>query len=76
MTPGVHISHDGAPGGYSIWDVDGTDFKWKYKATGKSEDYQFRSYDLNNFSVSYDDVPKLKDVEMKICVRKVCLGVS
>lgn len=74
LTPGVHISLDGAPGGYSIWDVDGTDFKWKYKATGKSEDYQFRSYDLNNFSVSYGDVPKLKDAEMKLAFAKYVLA--
>ncbi len=42
------VSTDGAPGGYAIWDIAGTDFKWRYKATGKSEDYQFRTYDLNN----------------------------
>lgn len=60
LTPGVYASLDGAPGGYSIWDVDGTDFKWKYKATAKDENYQFRSYDLNNVSFSYDDVPELQ----------------
>lgn len=57
LTPGVHISPDGTPGGYSIWDVSGTDIKWKYKATGWAEDYQFRSYDLNNVQFSMSDVP-------------------
>ncbi len=41
-------STDGAPGGYAIWDVAGKEFKWRYKATGRPDDYQFRSYDLNN----------------------------
>ncbi len=41
-------STDGAPGGYAVWEVTGKDFKWRYKATGRTDDYQFRSYDLNN----------------------------
>jgi hypothetical protein len=57
LTPGVHISPDGAPGGYAIWDVSNTDFKWIYKSTGWPEDYQFRSYDLNNVHFSTADVP-------------------
>lgn len=57
LTPGVHVSPDGTPGGYSIWDVEGTNLEWKYKATGWSEDYQFRSYDLNNVHFSMSDVP-------------------
>ena len=59
LTPGVHVSIDGAPGGYAIWDIDGTDFAWLYKATGWPEEYQFRSYDLNNVSFSMDDVPNI-----------------
>lgn len=65
LTPGVHISLDGTPGGYSIWDINGTDMQWIYKSTGFSEDYQFRSYDLNNVKFSYDDVPNLKDESVK-----------
>lgn len=57
LTPGVHISLDGTPGGYAVWDVSGTDFKWLYKSTGWPEDYQFRSYDLNNVNFSMSDVP-------------------
>ena len=37
LTEGVYVGLDGTPGGYSIWDVNGTDFKWKYKATAKEE---------------------------------------
>ena len=57
LTAGVHISPDGTPGGYGIWDVSGTDIKRKYKATGWPEEYQFRSYDLNNVHFSMADVP-------------------
>ncbi len=70
LTDGVYVSLDGAPGGYSIWDIDGTDFKWKYKATGKDENYQFRTYDLNNFSVSYNDVPNLENTAVKLSFLK------
>ncbi len=63
LTPGVYISLDGAPAGYSIWDIDGTDIKWKYKATGMEESYQFRSYDLNNVSFSFNDVPNISSNE-------------
>ena len=57
LTPGVHISPDGTPGGYSIWNVSGKDLQYVYKATGWPEDYQFRSYDLNNVTFSLTDVP-------------------
>ncbi len=59
LTPGVHISPDGTPGGYGIWDVSGTDFRWVYKSTGWPENYQFRSYDLNKVSFSLADVPNM-----------------
>ncbi len=59
LTKNVYVSLDGAPGGYSIWNIAGTDIKWKYKATAKTEDYQFRSYDLNNVSFSFDDISNL-----------------
>ena len=52
LTPGIHIGQDGAPGGYRIVNVSGNDFKWKYKATGKDSDIQFRTYDRNKFSLS------------------------
>lgn len=57
LTPGIHIGTDGTPGGYGIWDVAGTDFQCLYKSTGWPEEYQFRSYDLNNVHFSMADVP-------------------
>lgn len=60
LTAGVYVGTDGSPAGYSIWDIDGTDIKWKYKATAWDENYQFRSYDLNQVSFSYEkDVPEM-----------------
>ena len=57
LTPGIHIGTDGTPGGYGIWDVTGTDFQCLYKSTGWPDEYQFRSYDLNNVHFSMADVP-------------------
>ena len=53
-TPGVHIGQDGSPGGYTILDIAGTDFKWQYKATGAGVDYQFRTYDRNQIHLTKD----------------------
>ena len=54
LTPGVHIGQDGSPGGYTILDITGTDFKWQYKATGKGTDYQFLAYDRNQIHITKD----------------------
>lgn len=57
LTPGVHIGEEGTPGGYGIWTISGTKIEYSYKATGWPEEYQFRSYDLNNVSFSTNDIP-------------------
>ena len=51
-TPGIHIGQDGSPGGYTVLDIAGTDFKWQYKATGKGLDHQFRTYDRNQIHLT------------------------
>lgn len=53
LTPGVHLAHDGSPAGYEIWNYNGKDVKWLYKGTGKSENVQFRSYDLNEVKFDF-----------------------
>ena len=53
-TPGLHLAQDGAPGGYSIINVTGTDFKWKFKGTGRDSNHQFRTYDRNQFALTAD----------------------
>ena len=60
LTPGIHICTDGAPGGYSVWDITGTDKKWRYKGTGRDANEQFRSYDLNKVWFTVEkDAPKV-----------------
>ena len=51
-TPGVHIGQDGSPGGYTVLTVDGTSFKWQYKATKKDLGFQFRCYDRNTIDIN------------------------
>lgn len=53
-TSGLHLAQDGAPGGYSVINVTGTDFKWKFKGTGRDADYQFRTYDRNEIALTGD----------------------
>ena len=52
--PGVNIGQDGAPGGYQVFEVSGTDFKWAFKPTGGDTDFQFRTYDRNQISITAD----------------------
>ncbi|MDE6338202.1 MAG: calcineurin-like phosphoesterase family protein [Muribaculaceae bacterium] len=60
LTPGLLQATDGTPSGYGVWDINGKDIKWIYKCAGKDENFQFRSYDLNNVVFSKDkDVPLL-----------------
>ena len=66
LTPGVHIGQDGSPGGYTVMDVTGTDFKWQYKATGKETDYQFRTYDRNQIHITKEAYcPKYTGTDFK-----------
>lgn len=69
LTPGIHIGTDGTPGGYGIWDVTGTDFQCLYKSTGWPEEYQFRSYDLNNVHFSMADVPLMPSDNISASVK-------
>ena len=50
-TPGIHISQDGTPGGYLLFEVDGEDFKWVFKSIGKDKNHQFRAYDRNEIEL-------------------------
>ena len=52
---GIHVCQDGAPGGYTIVDVNGSGLKWQYKGIGKDTDFQFRTYDGNEVHITEDD---------------------
>lgn len=65
-TPGLLQASDGTPSGYGVWDISGKDIKWVYKCCGKDENFQFRTYDLNNIKFSLEkDVPELTNALMK-----------
>lgn len=49
---GIHLSGDGAPGGYRVMEVDGKDYTTWFKGTGRPRDFQFRSYDRNELHLS------------------------
>lgn len=49
-----HVNRCGAPNGYLIVDITGDSISWKYKATGKSPDYQFRIYKPGEFQSQPD----------------------
>ena len=51
-TPGIHLSTDGTPGGYILFDVKGTEFKWVYKSIDKPVTHQFRTYDRNQIQLT------------------------
>lgn len=55
-SPGYLMAPDGNPAGYAVWDIEGTNYQYLYKAAGKDENFQFRSYDLNTLSYSISDV--------------------
>jgi hypothetical protein len=38
------ICYDGTPNGYAVYEVDGTDVRWRYKGTGLAADAQVRAY--------------------------------
>lgn len=50
--PGNHICKDGSPGGYGVWEANGQDLQWYYKAVGFGREYQFRAYDLNTVAIT------------------------
>ena len=47
VTPGLHLSQDGTPGGFAVWEFNGKNFKYTYRSAGHDEKYQFRAYDMN-----------------------------
>lgn len=47
LTEGIHLSQDGAPGGFGIWKFNGTSFTQSFRAAGHDDSYQFRAYDIN-----------------------------
>lgn len=49
--PTLNVGTDGAPGGYRVMDFTGSDYVSYYKAVGRDDKYQFRSYDRNSICI-------------------------
>ena len=45
--PELNLCKDGSPAGYYVYQMNGTDVKWRYKPTGRDFKYAFRTYDRN-----------------------------
>lgn len=55
-----HICKDGSPGGYGVYLSEGSSFSWYYKSYNFKNNYQFRTYDLNQvFIDDLGDTPSI-----------------
>lgn len=72
LTPGCLVAQDGTPSGFAVWDVNGTNLRNTYRPFFSGETLQFRAYDLNNVAFSLDDVPNLKNEEVRAAFQKYC----
>ena len=50
------ICTDGAPSGYGVYEVSGSDVKWYYKAIGHDRNHQLRSYPKGSVAGRPDDI--------------------
>lgn len=46
-TPGLNLCKDGSPAGYYVYDMTGSDVKWRFKPTGSDFSHVLRTYDRN-----------------------------
>jgi hypothetical protein len=50
------ICGDGTPSGYCVYEVEGSNLKWYYKATGRPKEHQLRAYVPGRHRVHHDQV--------------------
>ena len=43
----INVTTDGTPSGYKVFDIDGKNIKWHYKAVGQPRERQFIAFDMN-----------------------------
>lgn len=51
-TPGLGLCKDGSPSGYYVYNMNGTDIKWRFKPTSRDFSQSFRTYDRNSIVLS------------------------
>lgn len=59
---GVHNCSDGTPGGYELFEFDGTDIKWQYHSMEDKSNPQFRAIDMNSVIEFYKTDPTIKEI--------------
>ncbi|MEG2674736.1 MAG: calcineurin-like phosphoesterase family protein [Muribaculaceae bacterium] len=52
----LDVCLDGAPRGYAVYEVDGSNVQYHYKGQGHGRDYQMRVYDINASSEFPNDI--------------------
>ena len=51
-TSGLGLCKDGSPAGYYVYEMTGSDVKWRFKPTDKDFSHMFRTYDRNEIVLS------------------------
>lgn len=51
-TPELNLCKDGSPAGYYVYQMNGSDVKWRLKPTGRDFNYMFRTYDRNEIQMT------------------------
>lgn len=52
LADGLYLCKDGSPSGYYVYNMNGTDVKWRFKPTGRDFTHAFRTYDRNEIVLS------------------------
>ena len=50
------ICGDGTPNGYGVYEINGSDVSWRYKATGHDFDHQIRAYPIGTDPTAPDEI--------------------
>jgi hypothetical protein len=50
------ICYDGTPKGYAVYEVDGTDIRWRYQSTGHDANHQMRLYPAGSDPSAPDEI--------------------
>ena len=50
------VCADGTPNGYAVYEVNGEEIAWRYKATGEAADLQIRAYDRGTDPAALSEV--------------------
>jgi hypothetical protein len=51
-----NMNSDGAPNGYAVYEIDGSNIKWYYKSVGFPKEYQFKLYPAGRSATKPDAI--------------------